>query len=178
MTNLGYRKAIKNVFYVLNQILGTLGLRLVQVSRPPRSWTNFLSHVKGLGFQPSLIIDVGAADGTPELYKSYPKSKFILIEPLMEFEPVLKKLCQHLDAEYILAGADESIGEIEFHVHENFYGSSMLGEVEGSLADGVKRKVPTVRLDDVLAERIECPILLKIDVQARSSVYYEGRERA
>lgn len=165
MTNLGYRKAIKNVFYVLNQILGTLGLRLVQVSRPPRSWTNFLSHVKGLGFQPSLIIDVGAADGTPELYKSYPKSKFILIEPLMEFEPVLKKLCQHLDAEYILAGADESIGEIEFHVHENFYGSSMLGEVEGSLADGVKRKVPTVRLDDVLAERIECPILLKIDVQ-------------
>lgn len=160
-----FRKAIKNVFDFINRILGALGLRLVQDSKPPRTWEKFLGHVKVLGFQPSLIIDVGAADGTPELYKAYPDSKYILIEPLIEFESALKELCRRLDAEYILAGAGESVGEIELHVHENFYGSSVLGEVEGSIADGAKRKVPIIRLDDVLAQRTEGSILLKIDVQ-------------
>lgn len=151
--------------YLLNKVLGTFGLRLVQANRPPRSLTDFLSHVIGLRFHPSLIVDIGVADGTPELYKAYPRSKYILIEPLIEFEPVLRQLCRHLDAEYILAGADKSTGEIEIHVHDDLHGSSLLGEVEGSLADGVKRKVPTVCLDDVLAKRTENPILLKMDVQ-------------
>ncbi|MBT8090377.1 MAG: FkbM family methyltransferase [Gammaproteobacteria bacterium] len=146
-------------------MLGTLGFRLVPANKPPRSMIEFLSHAKALGFHPSLIVDIGIADGTPEIYKAYPKSRYILIEPLVEFEPVLRQLCQRLDAEYILAGADESVGEIEIHVHDDLAGSSLLGEVEGSLADGVKRKVPTICLDDVLAKRTESPILLKIDVQ-------------
>lgn len=75
MVSLVYKKVIKKVFFLLNQILGTLRLRLVQVSKPPRSWGEFFSHVKGLGFKPSLIIDVGAADGTPELYKAYTRIK-------------------------------------------------------------------------------------------------------
>lgn len=95
----------------------------------------------------------------------------------MEFEPVLQELCQRLDAEYILAGAAESAGEIEFYVHDNFCGSSMLGEVEGPMADGARRTVPTVRLDDVLATRMERSILLKIDVQgAELNVLRGARE--
>ena len=61
-------------------------MRLVQDSKPPRSWNRFFRHVKSLGFQPSLIVDVGAADGTPELYNAYPGAKFILIEPLIELK--------------------------------------------------------------------------------------------
>jgi FkbM family methyltransferase len=153
------------MFNWVNAALGLLGVRLVQVSKPPRSWSRFLSHAKKLGFQPSLIVDVGAADGTPELYGAFAEAKYILIEPLAEFEPVLQKLCRRLDAQYVLASADESVGETEIFVHDDLFGSSLLGEVEGDMADGVKRKIPTIRLDDVLAAREEQSILLKIDVQ-------------
>ncbi len=178
MIRLQIRAAIKYTVSVLNRMLATLGLRLVQANRPPRSFAQFLSHIDNLGFRPSLVVDIGVAHGTPELYEAYPKSKFILIEPLIEFEPTLRTLCERLDAEYILASADELTGETEIHVHDDLGGSSLFGEVEGALADGKKRRVSTVCLDDVLSERTERPVLLKIDVQGAELRVLAGARRS
>jgi len=148
----GSRTFTKKVAIFLNSVLRKFDLRLVQANRPLRSLEEFLRHVSDLGFQPALIVDIGVADGTPEIYAAYPSTKYVLIEPLVEFEQTIRALCRDLDAEYILAAADETTGEIMINVHEDLNGSSILSEVEGSLADGVERAVHAVRLDDVLAQ--------------------------
>ena len=56
------------------------------------SMEEVLEHVLEMGFSPTTIIDVGVAFGSPGLYQSFPDSKFLLIEPLVEFEHILKDM--------------------------------------------------------------------------------------
>ena len=41
-----------------------------------------LTQLSNNGFQPNTIFDVGVAKGTRDLYRAFPKSFFVLIEPL------------------------------------------------------------------------------------------------
>lgn len=47
-----------------------------------QSFDEALSQLKAVGYSPDLIIDVGAADGTPPLQTVFPDSRFFWIEPL------------------------------------------------------------------------------------------------
>ena len=46
---------------------------------------------------PKLVFDVGVGYGTPELYRACPSAKFILIEPLLEFEEAINEICCKYD---------------------------------------------------------------------------------
>ena len=37
------------------------------------------------------VIDIGVANGTPELYEAFPNKKVVLIEPLVEYKTTLEK---------------------------------------------------------------------------------------
>jgi FkbM family methyltransferase len=39
-------------------------------------------YLKGYGFRPDTVFDVGVADGTPWLYNSFPEVRFVLVDPL------------------------------------------------------------------------------------------------
>ena len=160
----------------VNRLLSRIGIRVAPANVPPRSFAAFFAHVKRLGFDPSFIVDVGVANGTPELYAAFPRAKYLLVEPLQEFEPRLKRLADRLDAEYVLAAADETAGEIEINAHDDLAGSSLLREVEGAAADGRPRAVRTVRLDDLIPPEIDGDILLKIDVQGAELRALKGAE--
>ena len=56
-----------------------------------------LRNAKLLGFEPQTVIDVGAALGTFELYRTFPKARHLLIEPIEENEPYLAKICKNLE---------------------------------------------------------------------------------
>ncbi|MHB1345467.1 MAG: hypothetical protein ACYCX3_14095 [Thermoleophilia bacterium] len=43
-----------------------------------------LRHLAAVGLEPATVIDVGAADGTHELYSAFPSAKRLLVEPLAE----------------------------------------------------------------------------------------------
>jgi hypothetical protein len=64
-----------------------------------------LAQLTRLGFKPNTVIDVGVAKATSELYGSFPEASLLLIEPLVEFEPFLKKICSTYNAQYVLADA-------------------------------------------------------------------------
>jgi 16S rRNA G527 N7-methylase RsmG len=51
-----------------------------------------LSHVKRLGFKPKTIIDVGVAYGTPGLYGVFDDVKYLLVDPLREYETVMQDI--------------------------------------------------------------------------------------
>jgi len=125
-----------------------------------------VEHLRGLGFRPGTVIDVGVAYGTHELYETFPEARQVWVEPLTEFEPTMRKLASKYQAEIIMAAAGAEEGEATLHVHPDLIGTSLLEESEGAHADGVPRQVPVVRLDHVCRERRSPgPYLLKMDTQ-------------
>jgi FkbM family methyltransferase len=116
---------------------------------PRTTFTEILDHVVRMGFRPSVVIDVGVAYGTFDLYEKFPNSKFLLIEPIKEWEVVLKEISRKYGAKYVLAAAGAKPGKIVINVHSDLSASSIFQEVEGSHVDGIPREVRVVTLDDL-----------------------------
>ncbi|MGL5082743.1 MAG: FkbM family methyltransferase [Microcoleaceae cyanobacterium] len=124
-----------------------------------------LNQVKNLGFNPKVVIDVGAAVGTFELYNTFPNAKHILIEPIEENGPHLAKICQNLtDAEYIIGAATKQPGSVGLAYSSDLVFSTTRDISETTNNSGL-RIVQGVTLDQVCAERgLQGPYLIKIDV--------------
>ncbi|MGH9828076.1 MAG: hypothetical protein ACREDR_33050 [Blastocatellia bacterium] len=130
-----------------------LDIRKKQMVGIPRaSMRGVLRQLSGLGFQPRTVIDVGVAQETTELYEEFKDARILLIEPLAEFEPSLRKICNTYHAQYVLAAAGVAPGTAVLNVHNDKIGSSFLREVEGPGVDGVLREVPVVTVDQLIAE--------------------------
>lgn len=72
----------------INKLLNILGVKLVSKSYF-RDWPSFFVYIKSRGVLPKIVIDVGVATDTMQLYKAFPKAKFLLVEPCVEFKKVL-----------------------------------------------------------------------------------------
>jgi FkbM family methyltransferase len=152
-------------FRYANLVLEIFGLRLMRTNAPVRSFGLFFKHLKSLGFEARTVIDVGVAFGTPPIYDAFPRARYFLVEPVAECRPVLEKLKQRLNAEYFLVAAGAENGEASFNVHDDISGSSLFAQVEGKALDGQIRLTPIRRLDSLLPEVLEHPVLLKLDTQ-------------
>jgi FkbM family methyltransferase len=133
-----------------------------------QSFDEALAQLKATGFYSDLVIDVGAADGTPPLQKAFTDSHFFWIEPLHEFETSLKTLQQSLKGDYAITGVGSSEGSFVLHVHKDLHGSTLFNEADGEIYDGTPRSIPVTTLDQ-LGKQYQWSqykkILLKVDVQ-------------
>jgi FkbM family methyltransferase len=158
----------------LNSGLRPLGVQLKRTNTPTRDFRGFFEHVKALGFVPQTVIDVGVARGTPPIYDAFPDARYVLVEPVAEFQSTLDALEKRLKARVVRAAAGAKDGEVTFHVHTDLSGSSLLPQAEGRSMDGEARTVPMVRLDSVLTEPLARPALLKLDTQGAELQVLEG----
>jgi FkbM family methyltransferase len=171
---------------MVKRVFNTLGLEIRRI-RPPgaepiparASLAGALHQLRTLGFEPQTVVDVGVASGTPELYEAFPEARFLLIEPLAEFEPFLKKICQKYKAQYVLSAAGKARGAATLNVHtDQLDCSSLLKEAEGVSVDGSPREVPVVTIDEVCSEKeLKGPYLIKIDAQGAELKVLEGAAR-
>jgi FkbM family methyltransferase len=159
------RAFVSTVFQGINVVLEIFGLRLLRTNAPVRNFGLFFKHLKSLGFDCRTVIDVGVAFGTPPIYHAFPRARYFLIEPVAECRPVLEGLKQRLNAEYFLVAAGAEDGEATFNVHDDISGSSLFSQAEGKALDGEARRIPVRRLDRLLPETLEHPVLLKLDTQ-------------
>jgi Methyltransferase FkbM domain len=83
-------------------------------------------------------------------------------------------LKQRLNAEYFLVAAGAENGEASFNVHDDISGSSLFAQAEGKLLDGETRMTPIRRLDSLLPESLEHPVLLKLDTQGAEIEILKG----
>jgi FkbM family methyltransferase len=143
---------------------------------PRASLADVLANTRRLGLEPGTVIDIGVAWGTPELYDGFPGARHLLVEPLVEYEPALKGICERHRAEYVLAAAGSEPGELEMAVHRVPTLSSPLGRRGGDVAGATEqRRVPVVRVDEAVAERgLPGPYVIKADVEGAELQALEG----
>lgn len=137
-----------------------------------------LDHISKFGLRPKTVIDIGVAYGTFELYEKFPNARHFLVEPLKEWESVLKEISRDFKAEYVIAAAGAKPGTITINVHSDLSSSSIFKETEGDYVDGVPREVAVVTIDDLCHERnLIGPYLIKIDAQGAEIEVLEGAKK-
>lgn len=142
---------------------------------PRKKMLEALEHLRSLGFFPKTVIDVGAAFGTMDLLETFPKAEHILLEPLIEYEPFLKKLQQQYNIKYIFAGAGKRNEKLTINVHPDLQGSSLYNETDGKDADGIPREISIITLDELIPKyNITNDVLLKVDVQGAELDVLDG----
>lgn len=166
----------------INAAFKLFGLEIRRIRKPGEdrrtTLTEVVTHVSRLGFRPKTVIDVGVATGTYELYKTFPYSKHLLIEPLREFEIDLKNISSKYGAEYIIAAAGDRSGAMKINIHSDLLGSSVYKEADGSYVDGISRNVQVVAIDTLCRDRrLSGPYLIKVDVQGAERLVLDGARR-
>jgi len=143
--------------------------------RPTRTFEEFFRHVKKLGFDPKVCIDVGAANGTGVIYEAFPKALHIAFEPLPDFHLALENRLKRFRHEIHHCALMDREGEMEIlRTEHNLLGSSLMHR-RSSAEDARLISVPVRRLDDVLADRkFDGPFLLKTDCQGSDLLAVKG----
>lgn len=129
-----------------------------------RSPEEFYAHVRGLGYSPRTVIDVGVNYGTPELYQAFPDAYYHFVEPLAEREARLIALTKKYRGQYHLVAAGREDATLEFLVPVEADGASL---VFSEVSDRSRlRKVDVKPLDQLVdIEVVDRPILIKTDCQ-------------
>lgn len=145
--------------------------------RPTKTFEEFFRHIKKLGFDPEICIDVGAGDGTGVIYEAFPKALHIAFEPLPDFHARLAKRLSKFNHEIHHCALMESEGTHDIlRTEHNLYGSSMMHKREPG--DERLIQVPVKRLDDVMKGReISGRMLLKTDCQGADLLVVKGGEK-
>ena len=73
-----------------------------------RGWnSNYLRSLSNA----NIIIDIGAANGTPILYHAFQERRFILFEPLIEFQSTLEVWRKKINCEIVYIALGNVIGK-------------------------------------------------------------------
>jgi FkbM family methyltransferase len=136
-----------------------------------------LERLKRRGFDPDFVLDVGASTGiwSISVNKLFPKSRFLLIEPLLDLydEKIqcLKRLMPAVEIIGVAVGAH--VGTVAFKVSSDLCGSSLLDVNNGR--DYRVEKIPMTTLDQIAAEKmVRGRGLLKLDVQRAEHIVLAG----
>lgn len=147
--------------------------------KPTREFVEFFYWLKhSMDFYPSICIDVGAASGTPSIYRSFPKSTHLAFEPLPHFIPELKKQLAPVDHEIYEMALMEEPGVMEITQPDNAFTATLMAKPSNLGGSKKKLKVPVSTLDIVLKDRLKGEkVLLKTDCQGGDlAVVKGGRE--
>lgn len=129
--------------------------------------------------RPRTVFDVGVGRGTHPLYEAFPEARFILVEPLRDYEPVIDQIRSKYDCRVYYNAVGSRPGQIEFNVDMNDPEKSSF-EVRSQLTSRghtyEKRVVEVTTLDAILQDNpdLEQPILVKIDTEGHEIAALRG----
>lgn len=124
------------------------------------------------------MIDVGIGTGTPELYAAFRGSRFLLVDPVAECEPVMRRILSTVEGDYAIVAATASRGSVRFRVAEDDPEASTMFVDESSPHRWDEREVAGVPLDDLVSELgFTGPFVLKADVQGAEIEVLSGASR-
>lgn len=154
-----------------NGALHPLGLHLAR-SEHAFDLDGLLARTVARGVEVGTWIDVGASDGVWSLRarRHFPRSRFVLFEPLAERQPALRALHEHAGFEIVPAAAGAAPGTVAFAIDPKLDGSG----VAQPGATGT-RLVPVDTIDRVVAAGgFRGPFGIKLDTHGFEVAVLEG----
>jgi FkbM family methyltransferase len=143
---------------------------------PSLHWS--LENLKKSGFNPSVIIDIGAYEGywTLDTLEVFPSAKIIMVEAQQKKKTALQKVvAKHPNTEYCVALLSSTTGNEKFFL-ECETGSHVVDDTKA--AEGIY-KLKTETLDNLLAlQGFPLPDFIKLDVQGYELEVLKGAEKA
>jgi FkbM family methyltransferase len=126
------------------------------------------------GFEPNTLVDVGVGRGTPKLYEAFPDTYWVLIEPLVEYEPDLQRWLADHDGEYVLAALGDKDENTVIQIGaQDLQHSTIRGWRGNNRRED--REIPVMRLDGIYRERDwRPPFGLKIDTEGYEDRVIQG----
>lgn len=175
-------RAYANKLFIKYPAIGRLGydfLRRSGLDRSTRSVQSFFKKTARQGFEPQVIVDVGANHGgwSREVHSVYRAARYFLIEPQEEMGPFLDHFCARAEgSRWFLGGAGAQVGEMALTVWDDYQGTAFLApEVEAMVPDLPQRQVPVFTLDHLIQSgQMPLPDLVKIDVQGYELEVLQG----
>lgn len=149
---------------LLKPLLKRFNRELRGIDAPMRSFSRGVERLSGV-VSPKTIIDVGVAEGTPDLYQHFPDHRYLLVEANPVYAEHLAQLGQQLDAvvENVFCGAE--VGEAQLNSYADPRKSSMY-ETTRTMVVEQQVVVPIRPLDALITKhQLNGPYLLKIDVE-------------
>jgi FkbM family methyltransferase len=182
-------KLIAKLKPLIDKVLSRFGYELsykfYERWQPGRAYWE-ADYIKRLGFTPRTIVDVGVAYGTPSLeshslYEAFPKSYFVLIEPLKEFEPYMREILKKYKGEYLLTAVGARDEKQIININSRYMARSSIcrrNPIELSDNGLSQREISVTTLDRLMEEHnFQPPFGLKIDTEGFEIQVIEGAPR-
>ncbi len=166
-------------------IFRNLGYNLTRISAPPSNVITYseentmlgsLKRCKAIGIDPGTIIDGGAAQGTwtEKCHPIWPRSKYVLLEPINERAPDLEKLkVKNGNTDVFIAAIGQEDASLVLSIYDDLDGSGIgIAESEHVIE---KRTVPVRSIDSLVTEfGYKAPFLIKLDTHGFELPIFEG----
>lgn len=129
--------------------------------------------------QPQTVIDVGVGYGTYALYEAFPNAKFVLVEPLRDYEGAIEEVAKKHDCTVFYKAVSDKQGVQEIIVDTKDFQRSSFSERTSLTTTGSpleKRVVEVTTLDSIFRETpaMKRPILLKLDTEGHELKALQG----
>lgn len=153
---------------LINGILGIAGKQIRSTNAPLHTFEKGLMELKRRTAIGS-VIDIGVAEGTPELYSVFKGYRMLLIEANPEYSQELDLLATQLPArvEKVFCGAREGVAKL----YQDGRKSSSLRYSNRKVSPQVE--VPVMPLDSLVHD-LPTPYLIKIDVEGAEMEVLKG----
>lgn len=156
--------------YRLKRWAGRAGVTARSIRPQRKDLRQFCAHLRNTGFHPGIVVDVGVADGTFDIYTVFPEAHYLLIEPLEEFMPAMRWIARHYRADIALAAAGAEEGQVAIRfgqAYEEMHGATVIPSLGSTPPPGLCTRTIAMRRIDSLVDRLgrAGPILLKVDTQ-------------
>lgn len=145
-------------------------------SQPQFGMQVALTGLRGRGYMPDVVFDIGAADGswTRQALNIWPNARYFCFEPLLERRATLEALAAERVGQVSIQpyGVGDADTELPLGVTNFLWDSSF------AYAGSSARNVSVRKLDSLFAQGvIPRPSFIKIDVQGFEKRVIEGGER-
>jgi FkbM family methyltransferase len=153
---------------IAKRLFGITGYKITRIDTPLRSMDRALAHLSK-EVSAKTVIDIGVADGTPELYDAFPATKYqyLLVEADPTYEATLESIARELRAKHELAFCGEKSGTRVIHMYSDHRKTSAFNILREGSGKSEAISVPVSTLDEIVKKHNlqSGPFVLKIDVE-------------